>query len=113
MTQDEEVIVDRRQSSGVSPEHDIAIFHTWKRYASGYTWTRAVVDKQEGLTLCYDYDEFTITELNFQHAQCGYIGEGSRTAFIILSEAGFGVMDPEDMRQQINTQDHCEFTRTK
>ncbi len=110
MTQDEVKVV-YHQSGGQSSRHDVLLFRAWKEGVSDFVWNRAMVDKHDGLTLFYERDDYVDT-LRFPHAKCGWSGTGPQATVTILTEAGFGVDDPDQLEADVYTNDSCEFTRT-
>jgi hypothetical protein len=82
----------QHESGGLSSAHDIEIFRAWKKALPGYTWSRAEVDRNDGLTL-FDDSFGTVCSLHFPNANCGYGGEGPHATVTILQEAAFGDFD--------------------
>ena len=76
------------EAGDLTSDHGVEIFRAWKKSLPGYDWTRAVVDRYDGLTLFTD-DEFSAS-LHFVNALCGYGGSGPHATAEILHEAGFG-----------------------
>ena len=77
------------EAGGVCSALDINIFRAWQRTLPGHKWTRAEVDRYDGLTL-YDDSGAYCVGLHFAHSLCGYGGEGPHATVTILHEAGFG-----------------------
>ena len=97
------------EANGLTSDHDVEIFRAWKRTLPGYVWTRAVVNRFDGLTL-YTGDDQAIA-LHFAHALCGYEGSGPHATAVILDEAGFGEM--WEIRSRVNNSSMPTQTFTK
>lgn len=71
------------------------------RHFKGFDWSKAVVDRYDGLTLFAAEEPVAI---HFRTALCGYKGSGPAATIEILEAAGFG--SPEELGHQINSSVH-------
>lgn len=92
----------------VCSELDIEMFRAW-RTVHNTTWTRAVVDRSNGLTLLSEEPNGHGTALHFSCALCGFRGEGPIATVTILEQAGFGPASYLEM--QVYNQRHVTFVK--
>lgn len=98
----------QHESGGLSSAHDVEIFRAWKKTLPGYAWSRAEVDRTDGLTL-FDYEYGLTTSLHLPQAICGFNGEGPQATVTILQEAGFG--DFEELSPIVFNNTKASFTK--